>query len=76
MAQGYLALGIEPAVLHRLVTMAAGGFDSLPHCGAVVAMLAITGLTHREAYRDIFVITVIIPVVATLLTIGLSLIVF
>ena len=36
------------------------------------AMLAITGLTHREAYRDIFVITVVIPVIATLLTIGLS----
>jgi H+/gluconate symporter-like permease len=73
MAQDYLAMGIEPAVLHRLVTMAAGGFDSLPHCGAVVAMLAITGLTHREAYRDVFVVTVIIPVVATLLTIGLRL---
>jgi H+/gluconate symporter-like permease len=72
MAQDYLAMGIEPAVLHRLVTMAAGGFDSLPHCGAVVAMLAITGLTHREAYRDIFVITVVIPVVATLLTMGLN----
>ena len=72
MAQDYLAMGIEPAVLHRLVTMAAGGFDSLPHCGAVVAMLAITGLTHREAYRDIFVITVIIPVLATLATIGLT----
>ena len=75
MAQDYLAMGIEPAVLHRLVTMAAGGFDSLPHCGAVVAMLAITGLTHREAYRDIFVITVIIPVLATLATIGLTLLV-
>jgi H+/gluconate symporter-like permease len=72
LAPDYVAMGIEPAVLHRLVTMAAGGFDSLPHCGAVVAMLAITGLTHREAYRDIFIITVVIPVVATLLTIGLS----
>jgi H+/gluconate symporter-like permease len=72
LAQDYLAMGIDPAVLHRLVTMAAGGFDSLPHCGAVVAMLAITGLTHREAYRDIFVITVVIPVLATLVTIGLT----
>jgi H+/gluconate symporter-like permease len=76
MAQDYLALGIEPAVLHRLVTMASGGFDSLPHCGAVVAMLAITGLTHREAYRDVFVLTVVIPVVATLLTIGLAALVY
>lgn len=75
MAQDYLAMGIEAPVLHRLVTMAAGGFDSLPHCGAVVAMLSITGLTHREAYRDVFVITVVIPVVATLLTMGLSLLI-
>ncbi|MFO7552182.1 MAG: GntP family permease [Haliea sp.] len=66
MADSYLAMGIEPATLHRLATMAAGGFDSLPHCGAVVAMLTITGLSHREAYRDVGVVTVAIPVVATL----------
>jgi H+/gluconate symporter-like permease len=66
MADSYLAMGIEPATLHRIATMAAGGFDSLPHCGAVVAMLTITGLTHRDAYRDVGVVTVVIPVVATL----------
>jgi H+/gluconate symporter-like permease len=46
--------------------MASGGFDSLPHCGAVVAMLVITGLTHKEAYRDVGMVTVVIPVIATL----------
>ena len=55
---------LQPEVLHRLSTMAAGGFDSLPHCGAVVAMLTITGLTHKEAYRDVGIITVVIPVIA------------
>jgi H+/gluconate symporter-like permease len=72
MADGYLAMGIEPATLHRLATMAAGGFDSLPHCGAVVAMLTITGLTHRDAYRDVGVVTVVIPVIATLSTMALA----
>jgi H+/gluconate symporter-like permease len=66
MAPAYLEMGIEPGTLHRLATMASGGFDSLPHCGAVVAMLTITGLTHKEAYRDVAVITVVIPVLATL----------
>ena len=42
-----------------------GGFDSLPHCGAVITMLTITQLTHKEAYRDTAVITVVIPVIAT-----------
>jgi H+/gluconate symporter-like permease len=35
-------------------------------CGAVVAMLTITGLTHKEAYKDVGVITVVIPVLSTL----------
>ena len=62
--------GLEPEVLHRVATIASGGFDSLPHCGAVVAMLTITQLTHKQAYRDVGVITVVIPVIATLVTIG------
>ncbi len=66
MAPSYLQMGVDPAVLHRIATMASGGFDSLPHCGAIVAMLAITGLTHKEAYRDVGIITVVIPVFATL----------
>ncbi|MEZ5556463.1 GntP family permease [Haliea sp.] len=66
MAEGYLNMGIAPATLHRLATIAAGGFDSLPHSGAVVATLTITGLTHREAYRDMGVVTVVIPVLAVL----------
>jgi H+/gluconate symporter-like permease len=67
MASDYVAMGMNPEILHRIATMAAGGFDSLPHSGAVVAVLTITQLTHREAYRDMFMITVLIPVVVTLL---------
>ena len=53
--------------------MARGGFDSLPHCGAVIAMLTITQLTHREAYKDIGIVTVVIPVIATLSAIAVAL---
>ncbi len=70
MAPAYLEMGIPPETLHRLATMASGGFDSLPHCGAVVAMLTITGLTHKEAYRDVGVITVVIPVLSVLAVIA------
>ena len=70
LAPTYLEMGVEPDVLHRIATIASGGFDSLPHCGAVVAMLTITQLTHKQAYRDVGVITVLIPVVATMVTIA------
>jgi len=69
LAPHYLSMGIEPAVLHRVATIASGGFDSLPHCGAVVAMLTITQLTHKQAYKDVGVITVVIPVIASLVVI-------
>jgi H+/gluconate symporter-like permease len=39
--------------------MASGGMDTLPHNGAVITLLAVTGLTHRQSYRDIFGITLI-----------------
>ncbi len=53
------AAAIPMDVLHRVASMASGGMDTLPHNGAVITLLAVTGLTHRQAYRDIFAITLI-----------------
>ena len=39
--------------------MASGGMDTLSHNGAVITLLAITGLTHRQSYLDILAITVL-----------------
>ena len=71
LAPKYLEMGVEPEILHRISNIASGGFDSLPHCGAVIAMLMIMGLTHRQAYKDIFVMTVMVPVIAVLCCIAL-----
>ncbi len=72
MAPSYLEMGVDVEVLHRVATMASGGLDSLPHCGAIVAMLTITGLTHKQAYKDVGIITVVIPIMATLVTMGVA----
>ncbi len=53
------ASGISPEVLHRVASMASGGMDTLPHNGAVITLLAVTGLTHRQSYPQIFVVTCI-----------------
>ena len=57
--RGAESAGIPLEVMHRVVAMASGGMDTLPHNGAVITLLAVTGLTHREAYRDIFAVTLI-----------------
>jgi H+/gluconate symporter-like permease len=53
------ASGIPLEVLHRVAAMASGGMDTLPHNGAVITLLAVTGLTHRQSYPDIFAVTLI-----------------
>jgi len=63
--------GIDPQLLHRVASMASGGMDTLPHNGAVITLLAITGLTHRQSYRDIFAVT-LIKTATVFLLIGLT----
>jgi H+/gluconate symporter-like permease len=53
------AAHIPMEVLHRVAAMASGGMDSLPHNGAVITLLAVCGLTHKQSYKDIFAITCI-----------------
>jgi H+/gluconate symporter-like permease len=63
---------IDPAVLHRVATIAAGTLDSLPHNGAVVSLLAVCGLTHRESYFDMVMVAIVGAILALLAVILLG----
>ena len=56
---GAQAANIPLEVMHRIASMASGGMDTLPHNGAVITLLAVTGLTHKDSYGDIFAITLL-----------------
>ncbi len=58
------ALNISPEAFHRVATVASGGLDSLPHCGAVITLLAVCKLSHKDSYTDIGVVTCVIPIFA------------
>lgn len=64
--------GISPELLHRVASMASGAFDTLPHNGAVITLLAITKLTHGNSYADIFMVAVVVPAIATIVVITLG----
>ncbi|NLF54188.1 MAG: GntP family permease [Thauera phenolivorans] len=66
------AAGISPELLHRIATMASGCMDSLPHNGAVISLLAICRLTHRESYGFIAMNTVVFPLIALAVVITLG----
>lgn len=64
--------GISPELLHRVTAIATGGLDALPHNGAVITLLAICKLSHRQSYVDIFVVAVAAPLVALAVVVGLG----
>lgn len=65
-----IADDISLEVMHRLTAMASGGLDTLPHSGAVVTLLIVCGLTHKQSYKDLAVITIVGPVTAVALLVG------
>ena len=68
----YLGRGVDPEALHRVVAIASGSLDSLPHNGYVVTTIrAICGETHRAAYGAVGATTVIVPTIGVVLAIAL-----
>lgn len=57
-------IGMSPEILHRIICVASEGFDTVPHAGALVTLLAVCGLTHKESYYDVFVLTLMKTTVA------------
>ncbi len=61
--QTYLDMGVNPGALRRLLLCTTQTFDSLPHAQSVANTLGVFGLTHKQAYKELFVTTVIFPTI-------------
>ena len=64
--------GIDLALMHRVAVIGSGTLDILPHNGAVVSLLAICGLTHRDSYLDIVMVGIVTSLVALVAVIALG----
>ncbi|TCU66582.1 H+/gluconate symporter-like permease [Bradyrhizobium sp. R2.2-H] len=64
--------GIDLALMHRVAVIGAGTLDILPHNGAVVSLLAICGLTHRDSYFDIVMVGIVTSLLALVAVIALG----
>ncbi|GGM28732.1 citrate transporter [Paraliobacillus quinghaiensis] len=64
-----LNTGISPEAFHRIASLSSGGLDVLPHNGAVLTLLTITGMTHKNSYKDIAVVAIVIPIIAAVVAI-------
>jgi H+/gluconate symporter-like permease len=64
--------GLSPALMHRVAVIGSGTLDLLPHNGAVVSLLAICGVSHRQGYADIVMVGIVSAIVALVAVIVLG----
>ena len=64
--------GIDPQILHRVAVIGSGTLDILPHNGAVVTLLSLCGVSHRESYLDIVMTGIVSSLVALVVAILLG----
>ena len=67
------AAQISPEIMHRIAAMGSAAMDILPHNGAVITLLAICKLTHKQSYFDLFMVGSVTAFAASLLVLGLYL---
>lgn len=61
-------LGVNINVLHRMMLIASSGLDTMPYNGFVVTVInGVCGETHKDAYMPVFWMTVITPLIATVI---------
>ena len=69
-APHYIEAGAQADHLHRVVSISSGALDSLPHNGYVVTTIrAVCGETHKDAYGAVGALTVVVPVIGTIMAV-------
>ena len=75
MADQFMALGtVNAQALYKVVGMAAMGMDTLPHCPTFVMEAQVCGVTTKESYPYVMVMTVITPIVLALVAAGMAIV--
>ena len=63
------ALGVNPAAVHRIAVSAATTFDSLPHSAMLAQGMAVFRTNMKESYKYSFILTVVFPVIFSLVAV-------
>ncbi|OUP08644.1 hypothetical protein B5F33_06395 [Collinsella sp. An2] len=59
----FLAMGVSPEVIHRIVNVSCYGLDTMPFNGNAINRLNYCHLTYRNAYYHEFILGAIFPVI-------------
>lgn len=72
MSDKWLAMGAQPEVLHRIISVTSSSLDSLPHCGGITTVFGLCNESVGKEYKHAFFTTTLIPLLAAILAVGLA----
>ncbi len=65
LGEEFMTLGYPAEIIARVAAIASGGLDSMPWNGTVVMILALSGVGIKKGYKHVFVLTCILPILAS-----------
>lgn len=72
LGESMIASGVNMQAVHRLGSIAASTFDSMPYSSYISLILPVFGYTHKEAYKYLMVVNIVIPVIYTFFALALA----
>lgn len=63
LGQSMIDSGVNMQAVHRLGSIAASTFDSMPYSSYISLILPVFGYTHKEGYKYLMVVNIVIPVI-------------
>lgn len=76
LSEPFLALGMDPEIMHRLAPIAAFGLNSLPHSPSIVIALSYMGVTFKEGYKPVAVTCILMPTIASFITCFIAMLIY
>lgn len=68
----FIAKGVDPNAIHRVMAISSSSLDSLPHNGYIITVTnSLCKESHEDAYGPVFILTVVIPFIAAILAVAL-----
>ena len=76
MSERILAMGADPAAVHRLTSITSTAFDSMPHNGSICMILLCYGYEHKEGYKYLMISNIAIPMVMSIVSMIVAMIAY
>ena len=72
MGPAFVQMGIPAGAVARTIAISSCALDSLPHNGYIVTVCnGLCNETHKDCYKPVFVMTVLVPFVGTIVAVAL-----